>query len=1219
MIKNVKKYIIGILFLGLVIALISLVFSIPEFGVSGTTNQTTEDLSSPFFVFNTSALVSVNSSDPDDAIITYSIRGINSSLNPTQTNVSFYSWITINSSNGNLTINATLDNQTGRFNISILVENSANQGESRLFYFIVNATNDMPNITTIQNEYNLTEDQNFLNYLNGTDEESHFPLTFNVSFLTNCTLAQWSNRTTCDLLNAVNVTNTSARINLTPGNNDVGTYYANISVRDYGANYTCTGYCESNYSINRTRYYSTIVIFNVFSTLTINASNCENAFFQENQTNLCQINISTKTTNATINVSTNATLRNYNGNVSNVSWFYPVNKTFADNFSRTIFINVTPGKTEVGNWTINFSVVDLTNDENTSVSINIYVNRTFNDIPDIFSVSETTTSIILNTTINLTVHDDDLLIPDKNVSFGGYNETTNFSLQILNRSNITQTLSLTGFDVEILNMPVAGTNRTEARIQFTPNSSEYGNYTINITVNDNDSSRDFMNFNLTILNNAAPQWNTSSLLIFYEGNLTNINFSLNVSDSDGDTLTFSFANNTAFPSFSLNSTTGVVNFSSVDGDVGQHLVNITVSDGYLTNTTEFNFTIYNVNDNVLIEKPIESGDVTNATVDSNSNINTSEDNYTIITLWIHDEDFKIPSGQKKFYNETLVINLTIEGRNTNLFSFTRDIAFPTAGSNRSRYDATFTPNKSDVGSYNITINVSDNSSSYDFLRFNLTVLETLHGPVLMNLTNQTSAENRSLYYRINASDTEDGSSTNSGNMNFTFNYSFLNGSDFINNNRSIFNITTGELNITFNSTQGGSYRINISVNDSDNNLDSGTFWIYVYDVPNVTFPLSDFQFSLVENVSSNITFTANHSVLDNLTYTIYITINENKVLRLNTSSYGNGSNLSWGFTPNFTDEVNSGNLTLIVYPTSSDLINSTSLNITRSWNLTINHTNYPLSFSGTIGGADALVNGTSPITVNLDDYFTDYDASDSRYNQTIGFIFNELSSNGSITITFTNWTNGTKPRVRFSADSSASVSGYITAQEFNHSNSSHLLNSVVSNNFTVNLTVTETTTTTTSSGGGGGGASPSPVAFKLIVPGSISAYKNERIDIPLVISNTGTRTFSDISLKSYGVKEGEAYEHVSVGLDKTFISTLTSNTKQNILMTVFFNNDSLIGNYEIYVNATSKSPSYSDWAKISISLQELNVTALKKFLIYTEELIVGNPQCLELQELVNEA
>ena len=50
-----------------------------------------------------------------------------------------------------------------------------------------------------------------------------------------------------------------------------------------------------------------------------------------------------------------------------------------------------------------------------------------------------------------------------------------------------------------------------------------------------------------------------------------------------------------------------------------------------------------------------------------------------------------------------------------------------------------------------------------------------------------------------------------------------------NANVTIFNTTSGILNMTFNQSYAGKYQINIGVNDSSNNTDSDSFWIFVYD------------------------------------------------------------------------------------------------------------------------------------------------------------------------------------------------------------------------------------------------------------------------------------------------------------------------------------------------------------------------------------------------------
>jgi len=61
------------------------------------------------------------------------------------------------------------------------------------------------------------------------------------------------------------------------------------------------------------------------------------------------------------------------------------------------------------------------------------------------------------------------------------------------------------------------------------------------------------------------------------------------------------------------------------------------------------------------------------------------------------------------------------------------------------------------------------------------------------------------------------------------------------------------------------------------------------------------------------------------------------------------------------------------------------------------------------------------------------------------------------------------------------------------------------------------------------------------------------------------------------------------------------------------------GEYEIIINATSKSPVFSDWAKINIEVEPFNQSGLEELIIFIEEFIVENPECVEITEIVNEA
>ncbi|MFH1787379.1 MAG: hypothetical protein ABH811_01150 [archaeon] len=1108
-------------------------------------------------------------------------------------------WIKIlNPLTGNLSINVTHDNQSGFFIIPIQATNLTDSEASVTnFEFIINTTNDAPSFSNIDREYNLTRGTNFLDYINATDEEEMYALFFNASFYTNCSLAIWSTRGNCSLFDLTNISNTSAILNYTPTKNDVGVYWANISVRDWGNQYPCPHvYCDNaSYKVNKTTYEH-VVMFNVFDSLSINASDCENKIFQENQSGACQINITTKLGSDSVNITSNGSLRNYAASVSNTTWFYAENFTDATNYLIQVFVNVTPQKTEIGNWTINFTAHDITFSESISELIYVWVNRTLNDVPDLIDISNLNTSIGLQTKINLTVYDDDLLIPDKSE---GYNETITFDVEILNQSDLSQELSLSGFDVEILNMPVSGTNRTEARILFTPSTDEIGNYTINITINDSDGSIDSDLFNFSILSNNYPIWNQTEYLFNLIvnssfANTTNfgpINLTNGYVDDIGDVLTFTNGSS-AMPRFNLSSI-GMISFTPYKQDVGSWNFTITATDSLgLQNTTIFRFNITNVNSNPVIESPLS---VTNASVDANSNIDAQEDNYTIITLWIQDEDFKISSAKKDYYNESFTVNLTIEGNNTNLFYLVIDSSFPTEGNNRSKYSATFIPNRTDVGEYNITINVTDESGSLEVIEFNLTITGVNDKPYLTDLINQTAAVNRSFYYDINASDEEDGADSQ-GDLLFT--YSFLSGIDFL--NTTTFNSTSGEINLTFNSSQSGKYQINITVNDTSDSKDSQIFWIYVYGVPNITYPSSEETFNLQENITSNLTFRGNHSVQDNLTYEFYL----NNFLKYNITYYGNDTNLTWEFTPNFTEETDGEfqNLTLVVYSTNSNLENITDLNYTLNWDVNITHSNAPVVFRSYIGDKQATYD--QGIEINLSSYFSDVDNSDVDYNQSLSFTVVSDSNPSSISSSLSDWT------LTLSSSSTTTEILNITVNDSS--------TNVTSNNFEVEFTAPSSSVTTTSSvGGGGGGGSTTFVSLKIIMPDPVSAYQKDKIVLPLTLYNNGKTTLSGISLTNSIAKNGILKDDISVSFDKSFIASLRSEQREDVIMTIETNTEEN-GTFEITINADVSSPSYSDWGKLYLTIKEGNTTFLEK-LIFAQEFLQENPECIELEELLDEA
>jgi len=86
--------------------------------------------------------------------------------------------------------------------------------------------------------------------------------------------------------------------------------------------------------------------------------------------------------------------------------------------------------------------------------------------------------------------------------------------------------------------------------------------------------------------------------------------------------------------------------------------------------------------------------------------------------------------------------------------------------------------------------------------------------------------------------------------------------------------------------------------------------------------------------------------------------------------------------------------------------------------------------------------------------------------------------------------------------------------------------------------------------------------------------------------------------------------------DDSFIDLLKAGTSKNLTMIVDIDTTEP-GFYEVTVNASVKNPVFSDWAKFYINIEEEE--NVEERIIFTEEFIVGNPECTELKELVDEA
>jgi len=1112
------------------------------------------------------------------------------------------------STSGVFKTNASLDNETGIFDINIHAQGNES-GTSLKFDFIINATNDAPNFTDVNSAYNFSQDVQGIFTVNAIDEEEHYPLDFNLTFLNNCTHASWSGRNSgenCSIFNLTYDSSTSTVFNFTPVHDEVGTYWANFSVTDF--NGTCPhAYCDvSSYEVNKSSGFY-ILEFNVYSTLTVNVSNCTGATVMENETFNCTIEVNTKGENDQINLSSYAFFSSnpaMSYDSSNRGWFHSASTENASNFSYSLPISVTPTKKEVGNWTINFSVLDVLASNTKVEPIEIFVNFTESNV----SLNTISNKIFYeNSNFTVNASDDDLLIWDSSVKDEDLAFSSNTSWVVpsspgISSHNYNYLISDVSVDYDYV---------------VNNGSLGEGNYSVNISVVDNVSNLDWQVFIIEILNESAPVWNASLndpvILELVEGVAFSYNVSMNVSDAENDTISFYYENVSAeFCSLNVSNfnPSGLINFTPVDCDVGYHNVTIIAGDGMKNSSWSFIFNISNVADAPGIFL-LEGENGTTHTLIEDFNFIAREGDVINFSLVIDDDDFLIPVGQESYYNESLEINMTFTnstGGLVDLFNFSF-VEFGSPSAQSSSYNATFVPGVADVGNYIVFVNISDFSGNHTNRTWNLSVVENLESPILDQVDNVSLTIHDYLSFSVNATDNEDDFSGSS--LNYTI-VALDSGAP---------NLTVGlvngsvEFDMGSNASYAGGWRYNVTVNDSDGMIDWQVFWVFVYGLASLDSPAGNSTFSLIENISSVLNFTVNHSVGNNLTYEFWIDNIScafqnssncnygNFSLRESDSGLGNGSVFNWSFLPNFADETygNLKNLTLRVYPNTTDLNlsqrNSVAANF--SFKLNISHTNAPMRKIADIGAHQG--NYGTNINVDLSVGFADEDVSDSYYLQNVTFVKSDGHAN--IFVSHTNgWVVQVFTNLNYAFTGSISING-----------SDNLTSDEIANipiEFTAPnvITVPKKTTSTV----------VKFYSIRIIVPEDVIISDEGYIEVPFALENSGTMALNGISLASEVLYNNEFSDDIKIELGTTNINELKVGERKEYTMKIIADT-SRSGRYKATLFADVFSPKFKDWGDFFIDLRKTNESEVKDMLIFTEKIIADNPECLELTEIFRRA
>ncbi len=214
----------------------------------------------------------------------------------------------------------------------------------------------------------------------------------------------------------------------------------------------------------------------------------------------------------------------------------------------------TPNASQIGNYSILFWANDTKLQDNETVLLVVKLNSP----PVIENISNQTATEDSEFLLTITVLDAD----NDDIAFES--NSTLFSITKINRSS--------------------------ARINFTPEWYDVGNYSIRINVSDGYKGFDSETFNLEVVpRNDPPQFSPPlQNMTAFENEL----FTAYIwgSDEEGDALNFS-TNSSFFNLTQINASLAMINFTPKHGDIGNHSILFNVSDGQSTTTAVIVFRV----------------------------------------------------------------------------------------------------------------------------------------------------------------------------------------------------------------------------------------------------------------------------------------------------------------------------------------------------------------------------------------------------------------------------------------------------------------------------------------------------------------------------------------------------------------------------------------------------------------------------------------------------
>jgi hypothetical protein len=221
----------------------------------------------------------------------------------------------------------------------------------------------------------------------------------------------------------------------------------------------------------------------------------------------------------------------------------------------------------------------------------------------------------------------------------------------------------------------------------TPQNSDVGSWTVNVSVSDGKGGTDFSNFTLTVLNtNDAPQITTSNVNSANVDELYSVDYEA-TDDDLSDTLSWDLDTNASWLYIDISS--GILSGIPDESDVGSYWVNVSVSDDNGgSGFTEFTLTVLNPN---------------------NAPIIITDDIDSVLEGELYSVDYDATDDDQDILSWTLNTNASWLGIDS------------------SSGVLSGTPDGNDVGSYSVKVTVSDGKGGSDETEYTLEVLADSDG------------------------------------------------------------------------------------------------------------------------------------------------------------------------------------------------------------------------------------------------------------------------------------------------------------------------------------------------------------------------------------------------------------------------------------------------------------------------------------------------------------